>query len=390
MARWFNPIIALNFLDHVDYKTRVRRAGWREDHPPQMLLKQSYFYSNFYLSFQGFWGFGEEPSRLLIVIHHLAVDGVSWRILLDDLQQLLAGQSLSSKTHSYRDWGNALVSYASSANLLKELAYWKEVATSVVPLPTDFDKGPATGSYIDTVFVSLSESETQALLKEVHHSYRTEINDILLTALLLSVGDWTKSYNFSFFLEGHGREEIIAGLDLSRTIGWFTSIFPVTLKIEDPTNLAEVIKSTKEHLRHIPNKGIGYGILKYLDPENSLSCDLSPGLSFNYLGQWDNTTEESSSLTFASESSGVSTSLLNKTDILLNLNGEVRDSVFTMAWSYSQNHYHRETIQTLSKSFITRLREVINFCTQSDVFGYTPSDFDFVKLEQVDIVHQII
>lgn len=212
----------------------------------------------------------------------------------------------------------------------------------LVPLFTDRNtdraQETATSKDVSTIQVSLSQQDTTRLLKEIHHAYRTEINDILLTALVLAMGDWKESYDLTLFLEGHGREDIIPGIDLSRTVGWFTSIFPVTLKLET-NDLGESIKTVKEQLRCIPHKGIGYGILKYLHKNISLSSSktkpissgtVSPTLSFNYLGQWDNTTESNALLTFASESSGSSVSSLNQTGTILNLNGDVKDGIFRM------------------------------------------------------------
>ena len=180
--------------------------------------------------------------------------------------QLSQGEtpSLPSKTHSYQQWANVLKEYASSLSLQEEISYWKQIRESIQPLPVDFDHGPPTGEVSRTICLSLSEFETTQLLQHAPKAYRTEINDILLTALVLAIGDWTKTYTLSLSLEGHGREGIIKDIDLSRTIGWFTSLFPVHLNIGNPNDLAETIKTVKETLRQIPHKGIGYGILDYL------------------------------------------------------------------------------------------------------------------------------
>jgi NRPS condensation-like uncharacterized protein len=254
--------------------------------------------------------------RLLIVIHHLAIDGVSWRILLEDLEkiygQLVKGDTpvLSPKTHSYQQWANSLKEHASSQTLKEEIPYWEKIIQSTQPLPIDFNHGPTTGPTVRTVSVSLTKEETTALLQRVPKAYRTEINDILLTALVLAIGDWTKHYSLTLSLEGHGRENIVKDIDLSRTIGWFTSIFPVHLKVENPDDLGETIKTIKEELRRIPHKGIGYGILTYLTEEPLLPSS-QPSLSFNYLGQWDNTLPSEGFFTFSQESAGRSISEKN-------------------------------------------------------------------------------
>ena len=136
---------------------------------------------------------------------------------------------------------------------------------------------------------------------------------------------------FTLSLEGHGREDIIKDIDLSRTIGWFTSIFPVHLNVENPHDLAEAIKTVKETLRKIPHKGIGYGILSHLTQDPFLSTSSHPTLSFNYLGQWDNTLAREGLFTFSQESAGRSISHKNAQPYLLNVNGEVRQGILRLS-----------------------------------------------------------
>ena len=166
------------------------------------------------------------------------------------------------------------------------------------------------------------------LLQRVPKAYRTEINDILLTALVLAIGDWTQNYSLTLSLEGHGREDIVKDIDLSRTIGWFTSIFPVHLNIENPHDLGEAIKTVKETLRQIPHKGIGYGILSYLTQEPLplvySHSHIPSHLSFNYLGQWDNTLAHKGLFTFSQESVGPSSSSKNDKAHLLEYYREVK------------------------------------------------------------------
>jgi non-ribosomal peptide synthase protein (TIGR01720 family) len=334
---------------------------------------------------------GSRPSRLLIVIHHLAVDGVSWRILLEDFekvyQSLKEGKvpSLPKKTHSFQQWGHSVVQYAQSEEIKKELPYWRNIEDSLSLLPVDFNKGPCTGEDVETLAVSLTQEETTSLLQTVPKAYRTQINDILLTALTLAIGDWTQDYTLSLDLEGHGREEdIIADMDLSRTIGWFTSVFPVHLSLENPEDLGESIKTIKETLREIPHKGVGYGILKYLSSGKPLSSSsVNPSLSFNYLGQWDNTLSQVGPFTPAYESAGNPIAAHNTVSHLLNINGEVRENILHVFWSYSTHHYKAETIERVTSAFINRLKQLIEHCSQEENFGYTLSDFNLLSLSQL-------
>jgi len=341
-------------------------------------------------------------SRLLIVIHHLVIDGVSWRILLEDLEcvyRVLRDRKeviLPSKTHSYQQWGQSLISYAQSDYIKQQISYWQGIESVIKPLPIDFDKGVSTST--NTIIKYLTREETAALLQEVPKAYRTQINDILLTALVLAIGDWTKEYSLSFVLEGHGREDIIEGVDISRTIGWFTSLFPVYLSINNPDDIGGAIKSVKEALRKIPDKGIGYGILKYMTQGKPLStfssvADLgllptssksnNPSLLFNYLGQWDNTFSQDELFKFSDESAGIVSSEDNYPFYPLSVNSVVRDGILYISWEYSINHYKSETMIIINKYFVNRLKDLITHCSDSSNFGYTLSDFD-IKVKDID------
>ncbi|HEX6289377.1 MAG TPA: amino acid adenylation domain-containing protein, partial [Herpetosiphonaceae bacterium] len=176
----------------------------------------------------------QRPGRLLVVIHHLAVDAVSWPILLEDFQSAYtqlrqqAAVTLPPKTTSFKAWAERLVSYAQSAALHDELAYWLRVAGHPVPsMPVDRRDRPSIPATTEHLELVLSAADTHALLHEVPRAYRTRINDVLLTALALAWAQWAQSPVLRLDLEGHGREDLFDEVDLSRTVGWFTSIFPV-------------------------------------------------------------------------------------------------------------------------------------------------------------------
>ena len=239
-----------------------------------------------------------KSARLLVVIHHLVVDSVSWRILLEDLQmayqQLSTGKmiQLPPKTTSFKHWAERLTAYAQSAELRQELTYWLAApGAQVGRLPVDYPGGANTVAVARTVSVSLSTKETHALLQEVPQAYQTQINDVLLTALAQAFARWTGEYTLLIDLEGHGREEIVDGVDLSRTVGWFTTLFPVLLQLEHAYTPAQALKSVKEQLRRIPKRGIGYGVLRYLSQDTEVTEGLralpQAEVCFNYLGQGD-------------------------------------------------------------------------------------------------------
>ncbi|MDY6802251.1 MAG: amino acid adenylation domain-containing protein [Cyanobacteriota bacterium] len=337
------------------------------------------------------------PHTLFLVIHHLAVDGVSWRILLEDLLRAYQQESLPPKTTSFQDWANLLVEYGRSPHLAKELDYWlTQSGTKINSLPVDYPEGKKDNTFGSsrTVSVSLTEAETKSLLQEVPKAYNTQINDVLLTALALSFAKCTGSKSLLVDLEGHGREEIFSdrsSVNLSRTLGWFTTRFPVSLELESVDNLSEALKSIKEQLRGIPNKGIGYGILRYLSPDGTVRQQLAeltqPEISFNYLGQFatpgaNKLQSPEMAWGMAQESSGSDRSSLGTRDCLLDVNGLVVAGRLQMDYIYSEKVHKRTTVEGLAKSFSESLKSLIEHCTAPEAGGHTPSDFAAARLDR--------
>jgi len=207
-----------------------------------------------------------ESGKMLIVIHHLAVDGISWRIILEDfvtIYQQLENQKplqLPPKTSSFKTWAEELQNYAKTPEFYAQFKYWlNREFPSICPLPLD-RQGEAQSNIVahaKTVSFTLTEEQTRLLLQEVPQAYNTQINDILLTALVQAFGHWTGNYGLLLDMEGHGRENVIESVNLSRTVGWFTSIFPVFLTLENLHHPGECLKSIKEQLRQIPNPESG-------------------------------------------------------------------------------------------------------------------------------------
>jgi non-ribosomal peptide synthase protein (TIGR01720 family) len=303
----------------------------------------------------------DNRDRIFVVAHHLVVDGVSWRILMDDMKTIYGAfmstgkVALPTKTYSYRQWANALMKYAQSEEGKKEAKYWRNIEDSIKEtflIPDSESKEKES----DATVVLLSKEETRRLIQEVPKKYDTQINDILLTALTLAAGDMSGDYEFSFTLEGHGREDVI-GLDVSRTIGWFTSIFPVFLKITNPNDLVCSINEVKESLRKIPNKGIGYGILRYYT--NNFERPL-PEISFNYLGQWDGGISSDDIFQYAKESSGEDCDQENGSCNLIDMNGGIKNGVFEMCFAYRIDAYKKETTEKFANQFKKRLLDIIS------------------------------
>ena len=343
------------------------------------------------------FGLGEgRPGRLLIVLHHLATDGVSWRILLEDLQRAYAQAEsgreieLAPATTSFKRWAELLARHAESGAVDDEADYWLgQSARRVEPLRADHSGGDDTVATLANVSVSLSEEETRALLHDAPAAYHTQINDILLTALALAVNEHTGGTALCLDLEGHGREEIMEGVDLSRTVGWFTTVFPVVLDLDGARDEGEALMRVKEQLRAIPNRGIGYGLLKHLGRDARVAEELrrrGPSeISFNYLGQFDQTVSEESGLAGARESGGPGVSPHARLRHLLDVNGSVMGGRLELDWSYSRSLFDEETVRGLTERYLGALRRVIAHCLAAERPVYTPSDFPLARLHQEEI-----
>ena len=323
-------------------------------------------------------------NRLLFVIHHLAVDAVSWRILIEDFQiiyeQISRNKtvSLPAKTTSFKTWSERLQEWGKSEELQEELNYWLDVSDKQVSrLPVDYQNTANLVAYEKTVSVALSAEETKALLQEVPAAYRTQINDVLLTALTQTFGRWTGSNSLLVDLEGHGREDMFEGINLSRTIGWFTSVFPVFIDVGKTADLGIALKSVKEQLRSVPNRGISFGALKYLSGENGKKLDNLPQseVCFNYLGQFDQLLPESSLLKLSSKPSGPIRSPQGKRRYLIEINAFIADGKLQIDWNYSENIHRQATIESLAAGFIEALQLIIQYCQSLETGGLTPSDF---------------
>jgi amino acid adenylation domain-containing protein/non-ribosomal peptide synthase protein (TIGR01720 family) len=341
-----------------------------------------------------------EGDHLLIAIHHLVVDGVSWRIILEDLavgyMQAANNEEIKfmDKTDSFKDWSAKLHSYAHSKELLKEIEYWTRIEEAKVkPLPKDQTIAERKCRDNDNVHMELTEEETEKLLKQVNKAYNTEINDILLTALGLAVKEWTGEDRVLINLEGHGREEIIRDIDVSRTVGWFTTQYPVALDMSGG-KLSHSIKTVKENIRRIPGKGIGYGILKYLTlPENkeTLRFVMGPEISFNYLGQFD-VDIDTGVFSISDISTGESMSLNMESQYSIDINGMVAGKKLTLNFTYNKGEYEEDTIVKIVDGFRENLVNIIYHCAAMDYTEFSPSDISnkSLTLDEVEDIYKLL
>ncbi|MFL9889146.1 amino acid adenylation domain-containing protein, partial [Paraburkholderia agricolaris] len=325
-------------------------------------------------------------SRVLLAVHHLVIDGVSWRILLDDLQRAFAQLDgklspddvrLPSNGTSYRAWSQRLTTYAASDAVQAQRAYWRTQLATSASLPCDKDTlgGIAeTRALLRSTELQLDRGLTQRLLQVAPAAYRTQVNDLLLTALGRALCAWTGEPAIRIDLEGHGREDLFDGLDLSRTVGWFTSVHPVVLDAGGAPGTA--LKRVKETLRNVLDRGLGYGVLSDL-PAHAQTL-------FNYLGQIDGQLDAHAGWRAATESAGTTNDPHARLTYPLSIAGQVFDGELHLMLAWSSVRFEQATIERVVQDFRTELVGLIEHCT-SDAGGVTPSDFPLARLTQPEL-----
>ncbi|WP_260859018.1 condensation domain-containing protein, partial [Paraburkholderia sp. BCC1885] len=329
--------------------------------------------------------------RLLLAIHHLVVDGVSWRVLLEDLQttygQLRAGVAakLPAASSPYQAWARKLAGYAKSEAVRTQLPYWQAVLSGPAQLPCERPLRAATVRHARSVKLQLDPATTQRLLQEAPAAYRTQVNDLLLTALGRALCAWTGGESVRIDVEGHGREDVFEDIDLSRTVGWFTSLFPVNLEpLGDP---GAALMRVKEMLRGVPGRGLGYGLLRHLGDGADREALAQAGPSqvvFNYLGQFDQSFDERAMWKPAAESAGETVDGDAPMAHELSVNGQVYGGELALTVSYSGERYEQQTIEALMERYRSELEGLVAHCT-SGATGVTPADFPVAGLSQSQI-----
>jgi len=331
-------------------------------------------------------------SRLLIIIHHLAVDIISWQLLVDDLEMayLQAKRAeqivLPIKTTAFRTWASRLNDYAQSSKVQQEWEYWKQLGKPPVSaIPVDSESGPNNIASMESVEVVLRKDLSDALLQDVHKTYNTQILDLIMVALNQAFAKWTGNRSLLISMEGLGREDIGDDTDLSRTAGWFTALYPLLLQLPAEDETAAAIKSIKEQLRELPGNGFSFGVLRYLsnNPEivESLKSLPEPQVQFLYRGR---TEQEFSNeiFGFTSETVGPLVDEENSRQHLLEINSYFANGLFTASWRYSRNFHSRSTIEALAQDFMESLTHLIDHCRTASNSSFTPSDFPNADIDQ--------
>nr|UNF16781.1 DsaG [Streptomyces scopuliridis] len=313
-----------------------------------------------------FDGGADSVPRLLLVAHHLVTDAVSLRVLLADLdaayRQAREGEPVRVEPvrTSFAQWATRLSEHVQDGGFASELPYWKEVLErESAPLPVD-GPGPNTIASEAEFTVELDEPETEALLRTAPAAFRVRTEDILLTALGASLSGWAGGAGVTIDLEGHGREELFDDLDLSRTVGWFTTIHPVHLNVPGDQSPRARVKLVGRQLRAVPGQGLGYGALRHLKREPTLLDAPAPQVVFNYLGRFD----DAPGATEGGAIRAVLPAMAQQSDRaerahLLDITGVVIGGRFRLAIRYSSATHHEKTITGLCGEFMRELRVLL-------------------------------
>ncbi|MFE2071224.1 condensation domain-containing protein, partial [Streptomyces sp. NPDC059467] len=356
------------------------------------------------------------PGRVLLVLHHLVVDGVSWRVLLPDLAAAWGALSVGGSVElapvgtSFRGWAGHLVRLAGSAERVAELGLWREMvaAPGVRVGSRALDPSRDTAGTVRGLVVELSPQETRPLLGEVASVFHAGVEDVLLAALALAVTRWRgetcpapvgagSGGGVLVELEGHGREEVVEGVDLSRTVGWFTSAYPLRI---DPgvfdagevwaggAQAGVVLKRVKEQVRSVPDRGLGFGLLRYLNAETGavLERGARPEIGFNYLGRFS--VGGGGAWQIAAESVALGSGLDPRMPVphALEINAVVRDGeagpCLQVSWSWVPGVLDERDVVEVSGLFVEALAAITRHAADPAAGGYTPSDLPLVDLNQ--------
>jgi non-ribosomal peptide synthase protein (TIGR01720 family) len=355
------------------------------------------------------------PGRLLLMLHHLAVDGVSWRILVPDLVAAWTAVSAGTPVRleragtSLRQWARHLVTAAHAPERVAELELWAQILGTAEPRLGERALDPARdlGAAVRSLTLTLPAATTHPLLTSVPGQFHAKVSDVLLSGLAVAVGTWRRRRGAAdgpvlVDLEGHGREEIVPGVDLARTVGWFTSLYPVRLDAGRPDwddvlaggpELGRVVKRIKEQLRTLPDSGMGFGLLRHLNPQTAprLAGHPGPQIGFNYLGRMaasDGAAVQDWELVADAETPAGHDPRMPVTHPLV-INAVTEDHAdgprLSATWNWPDGLLAEPDVRHLAEGWFSALTTLVAHAEDSDAGGHTPSDLSLVSLSQDEI-----
>ena len=330
---------------------------------------------------------------LVLLAHHLIVDSVSWQLLIQDFMaiysQLSAGEvaKLEMKTSSYQQWATSLYEMLHSKVFREQIGFWQAMAESVSSSSSPWPEAKAASSIGDMCYAKFvwDEFNTHRLSTQTSKAYGTDVRDILLTALLKTFHVAIGSQNLLVSLEGHGREELVEGLRLHRTVGWFTAIFPALLPLKGAT-LAEELISVKDYLRRIPLKGAGFGMLRYADEVLApLLSALTPQVGFNYMGDISGSQSLREGITLKPLEVSESISSQSEQSMVLDINGFILEGKLQLFFTYNPSILSVHAMEQMLEHFEQYLLDLISHCVDVDRQEMTLSDYTAKDIDQEEL-----
>ncbi|MBT9099799.1 amino acid adenylation domain-containing protein [Methylovulum psychrotolerans] len=313
-------------------------------------------------------------SRLLVIVHHLVMDGVSWRILLEDMgvlyQQALDGKKmvLPDKSSPFKLWAERLSAYAQTALAERNVNYWLNTdwARANHILPTDIADGLDSEATSETLSVTLSSATTSLLLQNAPLIHGVRINEVLLAAVVTVLAEWTQNNAVLLEMEGHGREQLFDDVDISRTVGWFTTLFPVLFEFSADQRFPALVQALQKQLAIIPNHGLDYGVVRYLGKNPELTKRLeaipTPQFGFNYLGRIDQGNGANPQFSLVQAPVGHLKDPAAQRTHKLNIDASVIADALHIDWSYSSACYRPDTIEELANTVLNILEDFATAC----------------------------
>lgn len=324
---------------------------------------------------------------IMISLHHLVVDGVSWRIILSDLiegyQQYIQTNKiqLPLKTASFKEWAEALHEYSEDKKVLGELGYWTNICKKAEECKIPGDIFYDRKHNFAVTSIEFTGDKFEKLVHKSNKVYGAEINDVLITALGMTIRKWKNQETFAVELEGHGRQEIQKDIAIDRTVGWFTCKYPIIISAAQ--TIEDNIINTKEMLREVPNHGMAYGVLRYINKYEALKTNID--ISFNYLGNIDNDLKNNAGIEYTNISSGLNISPKNILPNSISFDGIVSDGRLIFNITYDEAKYSSNSVKELGKMYIESLDELLEHCMSIQENVKTASDVGANSLSNIEI-----
>ncbi|MDP2414101.1 non-ribosomal peptide synthetase [Daejeonella sp.] len=328
--------------------------------------------------------------KLVFVFHHLIIDSFSWRVLLSDFYSLYQQQNTIGsfkpliQTHSYKKYINYLNDIVKSPEYSKNINYWFDQWDSDAgSLPYDLADQSNTFGETKTVTAILGKDTTDELVKNMQRIYRTGVNTILIAALIKTIADWKQQNSVGITLESLGRHEQEFDIDLSRTVGWFTAMYPLYFDLPD-SDWSALIKLVKEKLMQVPGNGVYFGMGRYISHSQQLKSLPSPQISFNYHG---NSSDRAGHKEWNVSGDNYGQQICGSfpRQHLLDVTCAIENEQLVVNWIYNPAIHNRKTVDMLAAAFNTNVTDIVS--THADVkqIYYTPSDFPSAAISQADL-----